>query len=73
MDGGFLIKFGLKTRRSWFRQEPEAARGIIVKGESWRSNYVWSVWSSDQNPWNWSILPLAIWIGWIGSMYLGAV
>jgi hypothetical protein len=31
------------------------------------------VWSSDQNPWNWSILPLAIWIGWIGSMYLGAV
>ena len=37
------LSLGLKTRRWRFQWEPEVARGVIMKGASRRSNFVWSV------------------------------
>jgi hypothetical protein len=51
-----------------FWQESEAAYGVITKGASRPSNFVWSVWPSNQYPRIWSILPP---VKWIGYMYLG--
>jgi hypothetical protein len=53
-----------------FRRGLEAARGVIAKGALRRSNFVKSVWSSDEKHRSWSILPL---VEWIESMYLGVV
>jgi hypothetical protein len=57
-------------RRWRFQQELEVACGIITEGASKRSNFVRSVWPSDQNHRTWSILPPA---KWIDSMYLRVV
>jgi hypothetical protein len=43
MDGEFSIEFGLKTRCSWFQRKLEVVRGVITKGASRRSNFVWSM------------------------------
>ena len=68
--GRFLTEFGLKTWWWQFRWESNATCGVITKGASRRSNFVWSAWPLDQYPKSWSILPPT---EWIGSMYLAVV
>jgi hypothetical protein len=46
-EGGFSIKFGLKTRWWRFQWESKVALGVIVKGALRRSNFVSSTWPSD--------------------------
>jgi hypothetical protein len=38
------------------------ARGVTAKGASRQSNFMWSVWPSDQKPCSSSLMPLAEWI-----------
>jgi hypothetical protein len=58
-------RLDLKTRRWQFQWESVATRGIIAKGASRRSNFMWSAWPLDQKPRNLSISPS---VEWIGSM-----
>jgi hypothetical protein len=57
-----LLSLGLKTRWLRFKREPMIVRGVTSKDVLRRSNFVWSVWSSDRKPRFWSILPIAKWI-----------
>jgi hypothetical protein len=54
-----FAEFGPKKLTAWFGWESEAARGVIVKGASRRSNFVKTTWPSDQYPMSSSILPQA--------------
>jgi hypothetical protein len=47
--------FGPQNSAVWFPQEPETTHGIIVKGVSRRSNFMWSAWPSDAYSKRWSI------------------
>jgi hypothetical protein len=42
-NDGFSTEFGRKIRRWRFQWNSEVARGVIMKGVSSRSNFVWSV------------------------------
>jgi hypothetical protein len=54
--------------RFWW--ESRVPRGIIAKGASRRSNFVWSTWPLDAYFKSWSILLL---VKWMSSMYQGVV
>jgi hypothetical protein len=43
-DDGVSIEFVLKTQWWRFRWESEATHGVIMKGVSWRNNFVWTAW-----------------------------
>jgi hypothetical protein len=53
-----------------FQRVSRVPRGIIAKGASRRSNFVWSAWPLDAYFKSWSILLL---VKWMSSMYLGVV
>jgi hypothetical protein len=53
-----------------FQWETEATHDVITNGALRRSNFIWSVWSLDQNSRSWSISPPP---KGIDSMYIGVV
>jgi hypothetical protein len=53
-----------------FQWETEATRAVITNGALRQNNFIWSVWSLDQNSRSWSISPPA---KGIDSMYIGVV
>jgi hypothetical protein len=65
-----FAEFGPQSLAVQFRRESEVACGVIVKGASRQSNFVWSTWPLDAYPRSWSILPL---VKWMSSMYLAVV
>jgi hypothetical protein len=44
-----FTEFGPQNSAMRFQQKLEATRGVIAKGASRRSNFVWSMWPLDQN------------------------
>jgi hypothetical protein len=62
-DDRFCGVWALKLGDSGFgRNQCVVARGVTTKVASRRSNFVWSVWSSDRKHRTWSILSLTEWI-----------
>jgi hypothetical protein len=51
-----FAEFGPQNLVVQFQQESEEARGVIVKGATRRSNFVWSAWPLDAYFSSWSIL-----------------
>jgi hypothetical protein len=64
-----FAEFGPQNSSVRFWRESKAVHGVITKGASRRSNFVKSMWPSDENLGG-SLFSLA---ERIGSMYLGVV